>query len=148
MNLQLLVHAISSVFFDKYQNRTLFSRYWFLKGTDRYLFSEEPNFSGNRSTEPIGSVIPNAQGEQRQAPPPSRRGRLSVHTSHLRGRVREWLYAVWRRQVAHPPSRCRHLPVRASHHCGRDRERLRAVWRRLAPPPSVQARVLVKDHDG
>jgi hypothetical protein len=48
------------IFFGKYRNRTKnteieFPRYRFLEGIDQYLFPEEPNFSGNQSTEPIGS---------------------------------------------------------------------------------------------
>jgi hypothetical protein len=37
-------------------------RYRIFFGTDRYLFRLEPNLPQYRSTEPIGSVIPNAQG--------------------------------------------------------------------------------------
>jgi hypothetical protein len=64
----LYVFVISSVLFGKYRNRTEstkteFPRFRFLKEIDRYLFSKEPNFCGNRSTEPIGSVLPNAQAD-------------------------------------------------------------------------------------
>ena len=54
--------------FGKYQNRTertdtKLARYRIFLGTDRYQFSQEPNLSGYRGTKPIGSVLPNAQGE-------------------------------------------------------------------------------------
>jgi hypothetical protein len=53
--------------FGKYRNRTEridteLARYRIFLGTDRYQFSQEPNLSGYRGTEPIGSVLPNAQG--------------------------------------------------------------------------------------
>jgi hypothetical protein len=43
-------------------------RYRIFFGTDRYQFRLEPNLPQYRSTEPIGSVIPNAQGEWPPSP--------------------------------------------------------------------------------
>jgi len=45
--------------FGKYRNRnertdTELARYRIFLGTDRYQFSQEPNLSGYRGTEPIG----------------------------------------------------------------------------------------------
>ena len=52
----LYVHAINSVFFNKYQNwtestKTEFPWYWFLKGTYQYLFFDKPNLYENRGTD-------------------------------------------------------------------------------------------------
>ena len=54
--------------FGKYRNRTErtdteLRRYRIFCGTDRYRFSLEPNLPRYRGTEPIGSVVPNAQSD-------------------------------------------------------------------------------------
>ena len=40
-----------------------FLRYRFLEATDRYLFSEEPNFYKKQNTESNRTKVPNDQGE-------------------------------------------------------------------------------------
>jgi hypothetical protein len=58
----LHVHAINSVFLVNTEStETEFSRYQFLKGTDR--FSEELNFFENRGTKLNRIEVSNAQGK-------------------------------------------------------------------------------------
>ena len=68
--IKLDVTCSSNMFgsFGKYRNRTErtdteLARYRIFSGTDRYQFSHEPNLYEYRGTEPIVSVLPNAQGE-------------------------------------------------------------------------------------
>jgi len=68
LKLDIACHCSLFGSFGKYQNRTEstdteFPRYRVSAGTDRYRLTEEPNLYGYRRTEPIGSVLPNAQGE-------------------------------------------------------------------------------------
>jgi hypothetical protein len=66
----------------------------------------------------------------------SRRGHLPVHASHYRGRVREWLCAVWRwptpTHLGADAYQCVPRTIVGEYGNGS------TVWRRLAPP-SVQA---------
>jgi len=68
LKLDIACHCSLFGSFGKYRNRTEstdteFPRYRVSAGTDRYRLTEEPNLYGYRRTEPIGSVLPNAQGE-------------------------------------------------------------------------------------
>jgi hypothetical protein len=63
-------HDVACLFgtFGKYRNRTERTdnenlRYQFFWGTDRYRVHREPNYPRNWGTEPIGSVVSNAQGD-------------------------------------------------------------------------------------
>jgi len=73
LKLDIACHCSLFGSFGKYRNRTEstdteFPRYRVSAGTDRYRLTEEPNLYGYRRTEPIGSVLPNAQGDLRHTP--------------------------------------------------------------------------------
>ena len=72
LKLDIACHCSLFGSFGKYRNRTEstdteFPRYRVSAGTDRYRLTEEPNLYGYRRTEPIGSVLPNAQGDLHEA---------------------------------------------------------------------------------
>ena len=78
LKLDIACHCSLFGSFGKYRNRTEstdteFPWYRVSAGTDRYRLTEEPNLYGYRRTEPIGSVLPNAQGELRSRMPPHRK---------------------------------------------------------------------------
>jgi len=71
LKLDIACHCSLFGSFGKYRNRTEstdteFPRYRVSTGTDRYRLTEKPNLYGYRRTEPIGSVLPNAQGDRLQ----------------------------------------------------------------------------------
>jgi len=73
LKLDIACHCSLFGSFGKYRNRTEstdteFPRYRVSAGTDRYRLTEEPNLYGYRRTEPIGSVLPNAQGDSQRTP--------------------------------------------------------------------------------
>ena len=70
LKLDIACHCSLFGSFGKYRNRTEstdteFLRYRVSAGTDRYRLTEEQNLYGYRRTEPIDSVLPNAQGDLR-----------------------------------------------------------------------------------